>query len=155
MNKWKKRILIVVVSIVLNVIGRYLAIRFKLPAYMNLGGTILTAYLVGPIVGTITAILSCAFCSIISLSDWYYLIADISVAIAAGLIAKHNKYFDGFYLIFSSTAFFSVVKAPVLLVINLSVNEGKSGLYVADAIIDFFASVSSPAMPSVSSPLRR
>ena len=144
MNKWKKRILIVTVAIALNVLGRYLAWHFKLPAYLNLCGTVLTAYLEGPIVGSVAAVLSCAFCSIFSFKDWYFLIADVSVAIATGLIARKNKFFKRFALIISATAFFAVVKALVLLLINLSLYNGKSGLEFADAIVDYFASASIP-----------
>ena len=133
------------IAIVLNVTGRYLAFHFQLPAYLNLCGTILTAYLEGPVVGVITAAISCAFSTIFCFTDWFYLIADIAVAIAAWLISKHNKFFEKFYLIISPTAFFAVVKTPVLLVINLSIHGGKSGLYFADAITDYLVSFSYPA----------
>ena len=145
MNQWKKRIGIVFFAIIMNVAGRYLAYHFELPAYLNLCGTIFAAYLEGPVVGSVTALLSCAFSSIFSASDWYYLIADIAVAVASGLIAKKNKYFEKFYLIISPTAFFAVVKTLVLLVINLSVNGGRSGIHFADAIVDYLLSIYAPA----------
>ena len=142
MNKWKKRILIVFIAVILNVAGRYAAYSFGWPMYMNLCGTILASYILGPVDGTVSAVLSCAFSLIFSNSDWYYLMADISVAISSGLIARKNKYFEKFFLIFSSTAFFSLVKAPILLIINLSVNNGKSGLAYADAVSDYLESAS-------------
>jgi signal transduction histidine kinase/CheY-like chemotaxis protein/ligand-binding sensor domain-containing protein/HPt (histidine-containing phosphotransfer) domain-containing protein len=144
MNKWKKGILTLAAAVCLNVGGRLIALHFGLPAYLNLCGTILASYLAGPVVGTITAVLSCAVCSLFSFSDWYFLIADIAVAISCGLIAKKNKFFSKFSLIFSATAFFAIVKAVVLVLINLSLYGGKSGLFIADAIIDYLGSLDAP-----------
>ena len=144
MNKLKKRILIVIVAVILNVAGRYLAFSLEWPMYFNLCGTILASYLEGPVVGSISAILGCAFSLTFSINDWYFLIADIFVAVAAGLIAKKNRYFERFALIYSSTAFFAVVRTPLLLMINLSTNGGKSGLYIVDAIFGYLESISSP-----------
>ena len=132
MYKWKRRILIIAVASALNVLGRFIAFSFELPAYLNLCGTIFASYLGGPVVGSISAIIGCALSSIFSPGDWYFLIADITVAVAAGLLVKHNKYFSKFSLIISATAFFAVVKAIILVLINLSLYDGKTGLYISD-----------------------
>ena len=55
MNKWKKHILILFAAILLNICGRYLALSLELPAYLNLCGTILAAYLAGPLSGAAAA----------------------------------------------------------------------------------------------------
>ena len=144
MNKWKKRILVVLIALALNVLGRFIAYKTNCPAYLNICGTILAAYIEGPVVGAVTAILSCALSSIFSISDWYILIADVAVAAASGIIAKKNKYFDKFQLIISATAFFSLVRTPILLIINLSVNGGRSGLLIADGIVDYLNRLDSP-----------
>ena len=145
MKSWKRRILIIVLAAVLNVIGRFIAYSFELPAYLNLCGTIMAAYLEGPVAGTLSAVCGCALSLLFSSTDWYVLIADIAVAVAAGFIAKRNKFFSKFYLIISATAFFAVVKAFFLAVINMSASEGRSGLYYADAVIDYLESLSAPA----------
>jgi len=144
MNKWGKRILIAVIAVILNVAGRYTAFHFEWPMYFNLCGTLLAAYLEGPVTGVVAAVAGCAFSSIFSLSDWYYLIADVFVAVAAGLIVKHNRFFESFSLIFSTTAFFTVIRAAIMMMINLSINEGRSGFYIVDAIFDYLESISSP-----------
>ena len=144
MNKWKKRIIIIIIALALNVLGRYVAHISNCPAYLNICGTIIAAYFEGPVVGVITAMLSCGLSCIFSHSDWTFLIADVAVAVAAGLIAMKNKYFERFGLIISATAFFSIIRTPFLLVINLSVNGGKSGLIIADGIIDYLNRLDSP-----------
>jgi len=144
MNIWKKRILLVFVSVILNIVGRYVAFSLGLPAYLNLCGTILSAYFGGPVVGAVTAIISCVFCLIINPTDWYFIVADVSVGIVAGLIATRNKYFDRFSLIISATAFFTVVKGLILSIVNLTAFGGKSGLYIADGVIDYLGSFSAP-----------
>ena len=140
----KKRILIIVAAIILNVAGRYAAFRFEWPMYLNLCGTIFAAYTIGPVCGCIAAVLSWALALIFSPGDFYYLIADLAVAVAAGLVAKRNRYFERFSLIYSATAFFTVVKAPILLMINLSIKEGKTGFYIVDCIFDYLESIASP-----------
>ncbi|MBR4345211.1 MAG: response regulator [Lachnospiraceae bacterium] len=144
MDRLKKRILIVLIAIILNVAGRYLAFSYEWPMYFNLCGTILAAYVEGPVIGTVSAVLGCAFCMIFSFNDWYFLIADIFVAVAVGIITKKNRFFKKFSLIYSATAFFTIVRAIILLMINLNVNAGKSGLYIVDAIFDYLDSISLP-----------
>ncbi len=144
MNIWKKRIILVFISVVLNVVGRYIAHVFGLPAYLDICGTILSAYFEGPVVGAVTAIISCIFCSVINPTDWYFIVANVAVGVAAGLIARKNKYFERFSLIISATAFFALVKGVILFVVNLSAFGGRSGLYIADGIIDYLGSISAP-----------
>ena len=145
MNKWKKGIALIVVAAVLNVFGRYIAYHFDLPAYLDLCGTVMAAYILGPAAGIIAAISGCALSLIFSGTDWYFLIADIAVAVAAGLVAKRNKYFSKFYLIMSPTAFFALIKAFILTIINVGISGGRSGLYIADAVIDYLENLSAPA----------
>lgn len=142
MNKLKKGILIVLIAIILNVAGRYAAFYFEWPMYLNLTGTILAAYVCGPVAGVASAILSAVLSLIFSANDWYFLVADVFVAIVAGLIVKKNRYFERFSLIYGATALFAIVRAIILLMINLSVNSGRSGLYIVDAIIDYLESIS-------------
>ena len=144
MKMWKRHIKIIVLALVLNVVGRFAAYAFELPTYLNLCGTIIASYISGPIAGSIAAVLSCALSSAFSPSDWYFLIADIAVAVASGLIARRNKYFSKFSLIISATAFFTVVKALILVLVNLSVYEGKTGIVISDAIVDYLFSLSVP-----------
>ncbi|MCR4896229.1 MAG: response regulator [Lachnospiraceae bacterium] len=142
MNVWKKRIALIVSALALNILGRFIALSFDLPAYFTLCGTILASYLSGAFAGGIVAILSCAICSIAVPTDWYFLISDIAVAVAAALLARKNRYFASFSPIISATAFFAVVKGVVLLVIDILVYNGRTGLVYGDAIVDYLASVS-------------
>ena len=144
MNKWKKQILVVVIAVILNAAGRYLAFRFELPAYFDLCGTIFAAYLGGPALGCVAAILGCAATSFFSSGDWYFLIANLATAAAAGIISKKNKYFSKFHLIISSAAFFALVKAFALVFINLLLYGGRSGLFLPDTVIDYLESLSAP-----------
>ena len=145
MNKWKRRILIVLFSLGLNILGRFFAFSYELPAYLNLCGTILVSYSEGAVFGGITAILSCALSSVFSPSDWYFLIADIFVAVATGLVSKRNRFFSKFSLIISATAFLAVIRTVILVLINVSVYGGKIDLYIASAIVDYLTSMSVPA----------
>ncbi len=144
MNKWKKRILIIIIALLLNLLGRFVSYKTNCPAYLNICGTIMSAYFEGPVVGAVAAVLSCAVSSIFIRTDWYILVADIVVAVAVGLIAKRNRFFDRFGLIVSATAFFAMVRTPVLLIINLSVNGGRTGLMIADGIVDYLNRLDSP-----------
>ena len=145
MNKWKKWFLTVLLAVALNVLGRYITIQFNCPAYLNLTGTILAAYTGGPIIAGISAVLSCAACSLFSVTDWYFLVSDLCVAVAAGLLAKRNKYFEKVLLTISAMAFISLVKAFPLLIMNLIVYDGRTGFMISDGIIDFLGRLSFPA----------
>ena len=144
MNKWKRRIILAVIALALNLAGRYMTLKFYCPAYMNLTGTILVSYFEGPIVGAVVAAVSGGLSTIFKHTDWCFLLADIGVALATGFLSRKNRYFEKPLLTVSATAFLALVKAPILLITNLFVYDGRTGLTLGDAIIDYIGSVSFP-----------
>ena len=70
MNKWKRRIILAVIALALNLAGRYMTLKFYCPAYMNLTGTILVSYFEGPIVGAVVAAISGGLSTIFKVWLW-------------------------------------------------------------------------------------
>ncbi len=144
MKKWRKRIIIAFVAIILNIAGRYLSHVFRCPAYLNIIGTVLAAYLEGPIVSSVVAIISWGGSLIFSRSDIYFFAQDIAVALAAGLLSRKNKFFEKVLLTVSATALFALIRGVILVIINYFVYGGMTGMRYSDAIIDFLGTLHFP-----------
>lgn len=87
--------------IVINLIGGFIALSFKLPIYIDTIGTLLSAVLLGPIngaiVGGLTSIVNGATFDPIS---FYFIPVQIVVGLSTGLCFKNYK-FQGFKSIVS------------------------------------------------------
>ncbi|SFD14030.1 ECF transporter S component [Clostridium uliginosum] len=88
-------------SIVINIVGGFLALSLKLPVYIDTIGTILSAVVLGPInggiVGILTAIVNGAMFDPMS---FYFLPVQLIIGVSTGLFFKKSK-FEGFKSIFA------------------------------------------------------
>ncbi len=137
-NKWKKRVLIVVLALILNLLGRNVEFFTGSPINLNIAGTILAAYLEGPVVGLVTALISGVGCGIVNHIDFYFIAADLSAAFISGWLGKRNRFFEKTLLTISTTAFMAVVRTVFVLIANYILYGGKTGMAIHDAILDMF-----------------
>ena len=82
--------LICALSILINVLGSYLASRLGLPLYLDSIGTILAAAVGGIVPGTITGFLTNLFKGFWDLSSIYYMPINILLAFGSAFFARRN-----------------------------------------------------------------
>ncbi|MBQ9442792.1 MAG: HD domain-containing protein [Lachnospiraceae bacterium] len=103
-NSSRKRLLIVVIGIAINVILKYVMYRFNIPLYLDTVGTIAVAVVSGPLAAISTALLTSILCSFFVPSSAYYGILGILIGIFAAVferkgIFRHVKGVAAFILI--------------------------------------------------------
>jgi hypothetical protein len=97
----KKKIKILVIGILINVIGRFIASKTQFPGYLNLTGIVYASYYGGWLLGVITALISGFISSFNIAIDIYYVPIDMAMAIFVYLLSKKNRFFNRFLSVIS------------------------------------------------------
>ena len=138
MKKWKnwQIVLFIVLSVCLNLGGKFFSTWLELPVWLDSFGTVLCAYVCGPVCGAIVGVTgNLSYCLINRLSAAYS-ITSISMGIIVGIAAKY-RWFDKFYG-FMQTATLSMLTALTMSVpINLIFDNGNTGNKWGNGIIDY------------------
>ncbi|MCR5415172.1 MAG: response regulator [Pseudobutyrivibrio sp.] len=141
----KEQIKYIVLGTLLNCLGRALGNLTMFPGFLNLTGTIYSAYYGGTLIGVITAVLSSMLCTIGIHNDFFYIIANVIVAIVTAQCSKKNKFIKRFISICSYTLIFMVVEAVAVTLVNLSINGGYTPFVVVNSVIDYIIFKHAPA----------
>jgi len=137
MDEKYKKIGIVILGIILNVLGRFLVTEWNLPIWLDMTGTVVIIYLIGLWGGIVASIVSTGLvCMFDATALWY-----VVVAIVASIIL-HNLNKRGFFDSFTKAALSSfwlgmsctVVSTPL----NLILYNGYSNNIWGDTLVDMF-----------------
>ncbi|AOR24394.1 ECF transporter S component [Clostridium taeniosporum] len=120
--------------IVINLVGGFIALTFKLPIYIDTIGTLLSAVLLGPInggiVGGMTSIVNGATFDPIS---FYFMPVQLIVGLSTGICFKNSK-FEGIksvFLIILITILGSITASIVASFVFNGVTSSGSSIFVA------------------------
>lgn len=93
--KYNKRYLVVLItafSIIINLLGRYLATVLRLPVWFDSFGTILIAYIYGPICGSIVGIVNNIIYGIFVEEQSIYCFVGVMIGVVSGVLAKKGAF---------------------------------------------------------------
>lgn len=134
--------------IFLNLFGKYIAHYFQLPVWMDSFGTVISAYVLGPVCGSIVGITMNIISSEFAPLSYVYSISSIAIATTVGLAAR-KKLFNSFFGTMITgviVTFFSVVFS---VAVNWTFKEGMTGNLWGDGVIKYLEEQGMP--PFVSS----
>ncbi|SFH69070.1 Signal transduction histidine kinase [Pseudobutyrivibrio sp. OR37] len=140
----REEVKILILGIILNLVGRALALRTGYPGFLNVTGTIYGAYYGGACIGAIVAISSGLISTIFVHKDIYYLFMEFVFAIIVALLSRNNKYLNRFFSVQSLTLTFTLVRSIMMTIVNMAFFDGKTGLFLPDATMDFLNSLNLP-----------
>ncbi len=112
-------VLLVVVCIATNFLGKIIADSLSLPVWLDSVGTVMMAYLLGPVCGTILGITGNVLCSIFLGSSIIYALTSAAIGATVGICAKKgffNSVFGAFSMASLVTLFSVAVSAPIDLI---------------------------------------
>ena len=127
--------LFVFVCILINYFGKSMATTLKLPLWMDSIGTVIVAYVLGPVCGAIVGAavnISYSFFDSISMA---YAIVNVLTGIIAGLMAKRN-YFTTVFRAMSVGAVLAIVSTAVSVPMNIVSAGGYTGNIWGDGVIN-------------------
>ena len=101
----------------MNVGGGAIADQYQLPLWMDSFGTVLSAYVGGPLCGAMVGVTSNILSNCLYQSPWIYALTSIAIALIVGVAAK-KKLMQDMY----GTVTLSVQVALVAIIISVPVN---------------------------------
>ena len=139
MKDWKtyKISLFTVLCIILNGAGRMLASSLSLPLWLDSFGTVLCAYVGGPVCGAAVGVVSNLIYGLINPFSYIYCITSLALGIIVGLAGREER----LSTIFGTMAISAQAALTSLIVsipLNIIFQGGSTGNIWGDGIIDLF-----------------
>lgn len=131
-----KNIVIILLCIMINIVGKSVAIHFSLPLWLDTIGTCIAAYFTGVWGAVITAIGGIAVYGIFFESRWYYyIITAVIIALFYAVSFKRNKILS-FTKLMLSAYWAGIISILISVPVNIIVSGGKSGNYWGGIFFD-------------------
>ncbi len=133
-KKWKN-VLIVMLSICLNCMGRYLAQSLNLPIWFDMTGTFVASYFTGLWGGIIAGISNNLIAAVYDPNALIYAVTSVVAAVVARLMIKKG-YIDHPLKAVVACFWMGIICTVVSTPINIIVNNGYSGNCWGDTLVD-------------------
>ena len=131
-----KNIVIILLCIMINIVGKSVATHFSLPLWLDTIGTCIAAYFTGIWGAVITAVGGIAVFGFFFESTWYYyIITAVIIALFYAVSFKRNKILS-FTKIMLSGYWAGIISIVVSFPVNMIVSGGKSGNYWGGIFFD-------------------
>ena len=135
MKRWKlwQFCLFIVLCITLNDLGRDFTVRFSLPLWLDSFGTVLCAYVAGPVCGSILGVTSNLLYGMRNSSAIVYSLTSVTLGVVVGLSAKKG----GLESIFNTMSVCALTTFSALLVslpLNILFSESSTGNIWGDGV---------------------
>ena len=146
MKKWKiyQFGLFTACCILLNVGGRMLADHLALPLWLDSLGTVLCAYLAGPVCGAIVGAAGNLIHGMMDHSSLFYALTSIALGVIVGLSAR-KKRLDTMFGTMTVISLCTLAAVAVSVPLNLIFTEGMTGNVWGDGVIAYLLEKGFPA----------
>ncbi|MCR5233655.1 MAG: HD domain-containing protein [Lachnospiraceae bacterium] len=138
MLKWKTRKIFwfVMLCVSMNVIGRFFAVWLELPVWADSFGTVLCAYVGGPVCGAIVGLTGNLAYSMVDRISAAYSVTGIALGIIVGFAAR-KKWFDEFFGFMKAATMALFTALIVSVPVNMLLNNGYTGNKWGDGVVDY------------------
>ncbi len=150
MKKWKMLVYCAFVAacLAMNYFGSTLAYSHSWPLWLDSAGTMLCAYLFGPVCGVILGVSTNVLFYFISGDPWYYCLVSAGIAVVAGYAGKKRN-LSTLLGTLSVTAVTTLTALVLSVPINLLLNRGSTGNLWGDGVAGFMRERGIPAFASM------
>ena len=83
--------LLTVVSILLNLAGKWIALHWQLPLWMDCCGTVIAAYILGPVGGAAAGLAANVIYGVFNGTSQIYGLTSVAVGLIVGFAARKKK----------------------------------------------------------------
>lgn len=128
--------LFMIACILINYIGKSLAVEWNLPLWLDAVGTVMAAYAYGPICGAIIGLTNNIIFGFTDYISYIYGITSVMIGVSVGLIAK-RKLFDSMFHTLSAGMLIALISVAVSTVLNVIFYKGMTGNLWGDGVIHY------------------
>lgn len=138
-------VLLIVCSIIVNAVGKNIAVYLRLPIWLDAVGTIYTAYLLGPVCGAIVGFSSNIVYSLLTSSSLVYCLVNTGIGIIVGVLAK-KRMFDNLFGVLTSSVIVTAFSVAMSTPLNILLYNSATGNIWGDGVISFLGERKVPAL---------
>ena len=139
---------LIALSVLMNYFGGLLATTYKLPVWLDSAGTVLAAYLGGPVCGALVGMTGNFVAYIVYGDNWVYAIVSIAIGVVVGLAAQRKK-FATLLGIFTTAAMLAITATVVAMPLNIFFGNKSTGNVWGDAVYGFLMEKGIPSFLSL------
>ncbi|MBR0179478.1 MAG: hypothetical protein IJQ03_03470 [Firmicutes bacterium] len=145
MKKWKLYhfVIFIVLCLGLNYGGRALATNLNLPLWLDSIGTVLCAYVAGPVCGSIVGLTLNLLYGMLSPLSSIYGLTSVTLAVVVGIAAKKHKLETLFGTMTTSSAA-ALAAIAISVPLNLLFHGGSTGNVWGDGVIGYLKEIGCP-----------
>ena len=138
MKNWKtwQIVLFTVLCVCLNIGGKLLAVWLELPLWADSFGTVLCAYIAGPVCGAMVGLTGNLSYCVVNHFSAAYSITNIAVGIIVGIAARRN-WFDHFYGFMKAASLVVLTGLVVSVPLNMLLDNGFTGNKWGDGVVGY------------------
>ena len=133
----------VVLCLLMNYGGRMLSTHLALPVWLDSIGTVLYAYVAGPLCGAVLGLTSNLIYYVTFGHNWIYGIISILIAVTVGIAANRKK-MDDLFGIMTVGGIMALACTAACVPLNYFMNNGSTGNIWGDAVIGYMQELSLP-----------
>ena len=145
MKKWKLYhfAVFIVLCLALNYGGRALATRLQLPLWLDSFGTVLCAYVAGPLCGSIVGVTLNLLYGMTSPLSTIYGLTSVVLAVVVGLGAKKHR-LDTLFGTMTASSVASLAAIAISIPLNVLFHGGSTGNIWGDGVIGYLREIGCP-----------
>ncbi len=126
---------LLIICIGINLFGRYLALLFHLPVWLDVVGTCIAAYFIGPAGGLVAGVSNNLIYGIWNPSSLIYMLTGVVVGLVFSICAKRG-YLEEISKAMIASFLIGLLSVIISVPLNLFMYDGKSGNMWGDAFYD-------------------
>ncbi len=136
-TKISKNLFVISVCVLLNLLGRMIALRLSLPVWLDSIGTIVAAVCLGPVGGGICGVLLNVITAIKDGVALPYLFVSLAIGVTIGIFYPRRKrnVFKAFSTMFVTGLVAAIISTPI----NIIMYDGRTGNVWGDSLMDMLA----------------
>ena len=140
--KYKDRhiVIFVVLGILVNLVGKYIANAWNLPLWLDSFGTVFTAYMFGPVSGAAVGLSANLIFGMYSRSSYIYGLTNIVIGVIVGISARKGRFRTVFGTMTVSTLV-TMASVGISTPLNILFYEGMTGNSWGDGVIGYLIEV--------------
>ncbi len=145
MKKWKLYhfAIFIVLCLALNYFGRLLATSLNLPLWLDSFGTVLCAYIAGPVCGSMVGLTLNLLHGMTSRVSAIYGLTSVALAVVVGLAAKKNK-LETLFGTMTASSLACLAAIAISVPLNILFSGGSTANIWGDGVIDYLREIGCP-----------
>lgn len=136
MKKKVSTAVFVIFCILIDYLGKIFSVSCQLPLWLDSVGTVLTAYVLGPVSGAIVGATNNILYGMQEPVAYIYSITSISIGVLVGIFAR-RRFFDSIFLTTSLSVLVTTVTVVISTVLNFVFYNGMTGNIWGDGVIGY------------------